>query len=795
MGWVGSEFASTTPARVVAPALRERAWIAVLVLGLAVTAAYFVAPASQQEGWYVGVGAASVVAMAVGVRVHRPTRPAGWYLLAAANFCFVAGDEASNVYTALTGRDVPTPSFSDALYLAGYPFMIVAVYLLARSAGFAATREHRIDAALISVGVLATGWQPLVEPAAGDTSVSLFGRLVTASYPVMDVGVLFIVVGAVISARASTVSQRLVALSIAVMLVADVVYLFATMRGTYANGDPVDAGWLLSYVLFAVAALHPSMAASTTPVPASDHLHPRRWLVVVSIASFLPLALLLLRAVRHHDLEFAAPVLFSIAAFAFVGVRVVLLFGRVGRQSRELAAQAESLQAALDARQALEADLRHRAFHDDLTDLPNRAWIRDRLDAALAGAAGCGRVAFCLADLDRFKAVNDTLGHRAGDAVLVEVARRLRELAGDGVIVGRLGGDEFACVLSGADEARATRAAQRIVDALSEPLEVDGRRIQLSGSVGLAMGDRTTSGATLLTQADTAMYAAKARGRNGWRRYEPSMGELLAEQLAITSAFSDALERDEFTVVYQPVFTVDCGRLKGFESLVRWDHPSLGPISPARFVPLAEETGFVVALGRWVLTTACHAAASWSGTPTVAVNVSARQLADPGLVADVAAALAGSGLASSRLVLEVTESAIMDDVEQATRTVEELKALGVVIAIDDFGTGHSSLAQLRDLPIDVLKIDRSFVSPLDGTTGCATSYVEAIVGLAHALGMSTVAEGVESQIQYDALRALGCDTVQGYLTGRPLDPGAADALAATAATAARPTLDAVVSAG
>ena len=738
------------------------AWIA-LAVGVGAVVAYFAVPTSFDENWYVAIGLASVIAIVVGVRRNRPARAAGWYLLAGANLAFVVGDEVGNAYSSVTGHEPPVPSIADLFYLSGYPLLIAGVVLLARAAGIAATRDHRVDAAVITLGAFAVGWEPLVASSAAGAG-GLLGRVVAVAYPVMDVGVLFIVVGTVISARSSTPALRLVAMSIVAMLVADVVYASPGAEDAYRLGDPLDAGWLFSYVLVGVAALHPSAGRSAPDAGVSHHVHPRRWIVVVSVAAFVPLALLLARAIDMGDPGFAAPVGFSIATFAFVGVRAVLLFGHVGRQAGELAAQAESLRTALAAQQTLEADLRHRAYHDDLTGLPNRAWIRDRLDDGLADPAG---VTLCLADLDRFKAVNDTLGHRIGDQVLVAVARRLTARPDDGVVVGRLGGDEFACVLPGTDPRAAARTAQWIVDSLREPIEVDGRRIQLSVSVGVAVSDATSTPATLPARADTAMYVAKNAGRDRWRSYEPAMGVHLVEQLTITNAFADALPEEQFSLLYQPVFQMTGGSLEGFEALVRWHHPSLGPITPERFVPLAEETGFVVPLGRWVLQTACRAAAGWPGRTTVAVNVSARQLADPGIVTDVASALVASGLPADRLVLEITESAIMDDVEQSAAVLGELKALGAVLAIDDFGTGHSSLSHLRDLPVDVLKIDRSFVAPLVQPSRAERAFVRAIVDLARALGMRTVAEGVEVQTQYDVLQALGCDTVQGYLTGRP----------------------------
>ncbi len=440
---------------------------------------------------------------------------------------------------------------------------------------------------------------------------------------------------------------------------------------------------------------------------------------------------------------------------------------------RDVSKERELTQTVQDRENALT----RLALHDPLTGLSNRSLLMDDLGRALRRQQQVGGlVAVFFIDLDRFKAVNDSLGHATGDQLLVAVASRLRQVLRSSDTVARLGGDEFAVVSEQLhDDADATEIAERVRRALVAPVPVDGQEVKTSASIGVALA--RSPGATpdeLLRDADTAMYQAKAVGRNRFEVFDPGMRARHVARRGLAEELRLALERDELRVLYQPEVDLTDESITGMEALVRWQHPTRGLLAPSEFIQVAEETGLVVPLGEWVLREACREMASHSGAPgqegaRVSVNLSARQLGQAGLVDTVRDVLAETGLAPTRLCLELTESGLMDDVDHALRAMLDLKALGIALAIDDFGTGYSSLSYLRRFPVDVVKLDRSFVAGL-GADSAATAIVAAALNLSHALGFGVVAEGVENEEQLVTLRALRCDRAQGYYWSRPVPP-------------------------
>jgi len=428
------------------------------------------------------------------------------------------------------------------------------------------------------------------------------------------------------------------------------------------------------------------------------------------------------------------------------------------------------LGAAIDVTEQRRAEARitHMAHHDALTGLPNRALFTTRLAEAIAEQArtGAGAALLCL-DLDKFKLVNDSLGHPAGDALLRTVADRITACLRGEDLVARLGGDEFAVLLRNPDAATVSAVAGRIIEALSRPVRLGDRECQVGVSVGIArLPEHGTDSDTLLRHADLALYRAKADGGSVAHCFEAAMDSWDRSRRRREADLHEAFARGDLTLAYQPVVGVRSREIVGFEALLRWHHPVEGAIPPSEFVPLAEDTGLIVPIGAWVLRQACAEASLWADPVRVAVNLSPVQFRDPGLVATVREALALSGLAPHRLELEVTESVLLAASEANVATLHALRDLGVRIAMDDFGTGYCSLSYLQKFPFDKIKIDRSFVSRL-GENPHSTAIVRAVIGLGASLGIVTVAEGVETEAQFAHLRADGCGEVQGYLFGRP----------------------------
>jgi diguanylate cyclase (GGDEF)-like protein/PAS domain S-box-containing protein len=432
----------------------------------------------------------------------------------------------------------------------------------------------------------------------------------------------------------------------------------------------------------------------------------------------------------------------------------------------------------ISERKELQDQLVHEAYHDALTQLANRALFRERVSEAVRTRGEDGEVTVLFLDLDGFKEVNDSLGHLAGDQLLVQVADRLRASVRDGDVVARFGGDEFAVLIespTGGDDAE--QVAQRIIDMLVEPFASESRNIHVQASIGLAAAglllESATDGAEqLMRNADLAMYKAKSAGGSGYSCYDPEMLSDLVARLELEADLRVALDRKQLQLHYQPTVDLATNEVIGFEALARWQHPERGMITPGEFIPLAEATGLIVPLGRWVLREACRQAVEWSkggdGRPAkMAVNVSVRQFDRSDLVEVVAEILAETGMPAEQLCLEMTESVLMTDTDGNLEQLRRLKALGVTLAIDDFGTGYSSLAYLRRFPVDTLKIDRSFVERLGALTD-DTALADTIVQLGNSLGMATVAEGIEEFGQLAALREMGCHFAQGYYFSRPV---------------------------
>jgi diguanylate cyclase (GGDEF)-like protein/PAS domain S-box-containing protein len=434
----------------------------------------------------------------------------------------------------------------------------------------------------------------------------------------------------------------------------------------------------------------------------------------------------------------------------------------------------------LRERKALEQKLTFQAFHDPLTRLANRSLFRERVEHALERRQS-GDTAVLFIDLDNFKTINDSLGHAAGDHVLVETAHRLRSALRAEDTAARLGGDEFGVLLEDADVTASARVAERIRSALGVPFWVVGQEVFISASIGIATREAGDTATELLRNADVAMYTAKTKGKARFEVFEARMHDAVVARLGLEAELRRAIDRREFVIHYQPIVKLQTGEVIGAEALVRWQHPTRGLVPPLEFIPLAEETGLIVPLGGWILREACRQLAEWQrlrggGEPFVMnVNLSSRQLVRDAIADEVAAAVDESGIRASWLVLEVTETVLMADPVVAATALGHIRELGVRVALDDFGSGYSSLSHLRRFPIDIVKIDKSFVDDV-ATDGVESAIARSIIELGRAMQIETVAEGIEAGEQAETLRSLGCGFGQGFFFARPLDPAAWEGL-------------------
>ena len=447
---------------------------------------------------------------------------------------------------------------------------------------------------------------------------------------------------------------------------------------------------------------------------------------------------------------------------------IVLLTSYLHDEARKSAA---TLAERLHQSEVLNGALEHQALHDLLTSLPNRRLLHDRVTQAIdAARVQASSVALLVIDLDRFKELNDTFGHQYGDVLLQQIGPRLSDLLEPGDTVARLGGDEFAVLLANADSARAEQIARRLLRALDRAFCIGDSSVDVGGSIGIALAPEHGADAdTLLRRADVAMYVAKRAGC-GFATYSPTQDQHSPDRLALVGDLRRAIETDELALVYQPKVDLDSGRCVGVEALLRWQHPQRGSVPPDQFIPLAEQTGLIKAVGRWVLNAALRQAREWLSEGRdvpIAVNLSMRDLHDPDLPEAVVGLLRRWQVPPSQLVVEITENGLMADPGRALQTITALRLMGIRIAIDDFGTGYSSLAYLKRLPVDELKIDRSFVREL-ATDDDDLAIVRSTISLGHDLGLIIVAEGIEDARTLERLRQLGCDVGQGYLIGRPM---------------------------
>jgi diguanylate cyclase (GGDEF)-like protein len=662
-------------------------------------------------------------------------RPA-WLCLGAGLACWAAADVAWSFHFARMAEP-PAVSWADALWLAFYPLSWAALVLLVRSRVDNFRASLSLDGAIGALAVAAVAAAFLVEPLTGDASGTLTFA-VNLAYPLGDVVLLCAVVAvfAMTGWRPGR-SWALLLAGLTVNALGDAVFIYQAAIGAWEDAPILDGVFAAAVLLLAAAAWHSSGERAPLRLEGFGLLVPPLAFAVVAIG--------LLAWSVEREVTSAAGYL-AVATLAGVLVRCALTFG-------------ENLRLA---------DSHRQARSDELTGLPNRRALFDALEHHLdrARRAG-GDVGLVVLDLDGFKELNDTLGHHAGDLLLGQIGPRLASrLRGDDLLA-RMGGDEFAAIVTGGD---AEALAWRLREALSQPFDIEGMTVHIDASAGIAVfPEHAGSPLALLQRADVAMYQAKG-DRTGVERYAAERDDHSRERLAMAGELRGAIERDEIVVHFQPQSALDGSGVRGVEALVRWQHPERGLVPPFQFLPLVEQIGLMRPLTMHVLDRSLAQCRAWLDDGTdlrVAVNLGAADLLDPRLPGDVAVLLSEHGVAADRLKLEITETIVMADPKRGRAVLDELRALGIAIALDDFGTGHSSLSYLKNLPIDELKVDRSFVMGIAGDERDA-AIVRSTVQLARSLGLRVVAEGVEDAETWSLLLDLGCDEAQGYHLARPL---------------------------
>ncbi|WP_448611715.1 putative bifunctional diguanylate cyclase/phosphodiesterase [Geodermatophilus sp. URMC 60] len=685
--------------------------------------------------WVFLVGlTALLVLRAVPVREDR----AVWLLFAAAVGSYTVGSLGYAIADA--GPDpIVRPAWFDVAFVGFHPLACAALFRMLRTRVRRLTSSMWLDA--VVTGLTAAAFAAAFAFGAY-LDLALRGAVLVALYPVADLLLLVLIAGAlVVIGRGAGAAWWWLTAGTALFVLTDTVYAYQVAHHTYAVGGPLDVGWGLAFVCYGLAACQAPRLRTTDPLPGV------RALVVPGLCAVGALLLLLIGYVQNGD-----PVAGGLAFGA-----VVAALARGTLTFREV--------------QAL-ADSRRQARTDELTGLPNRRRVFETLPAADAGMAAGSGTAVLVLDLDRFKEINDSLGHGVGDALLREVGPRLAGHLRSGDLLARLGGDEFVVLASGLGEDGALALARRVCATLGRPFQLAGMALSVQASVGIALGPRHSRHAEeLLQMADLAMYAAKA-GRSGPIVYDEQRHGSGRHRLEAVAQLRRAIADGELTLHYQPKLSLATGRVDGVEALVRWQHPERGLLPPDAFIELAESAGLMAALTSRVLDAALAQRRAWSDRGrelVVAVNVSPSNLVDERFPDEVAELLARHGVPATALVLEVTESLLVADRERAVRVLAGLREAGVGVSIDDYGTGYSSLAYLATLPVTELKLDRTFVGAMTGSARAA-SIVTSTVQLAHALGLVFVAEGAEDQATVDALAALGCDVVQGYHLSRALPP-------------------------
>lgn len=764
----------------------HRTWLVVLVLGIPLAALTVVlpAPAAQIGFLLIQFGTLAVTGHAVlGGRLAEASRTivTGWMLVVTGRAVWVGAAMYWNAIEIRAGAP-PYPSWVGVAFLVQYPLFVAGLLRVAQG-GRRAGRERdltrrapaagrvgpMLDVALITaVGAIAA-WAFVIDPYVRIPGVSGVETATAFAYVVLDLLVVAAFLRVVAFGDRPSPARLLLICGAAALVGGDVLYLTQVIGSghtVFLTGSGPDLLWLVWAIAVAAAALHPSAMRQTEPdrrVRDEPVLSRPRLVIFAVLALLVPAAPLLVPGAPAAAI---VPAVLGAAVVLLLVIRLSMLAVLVGRESADLA-QAHA------QREALRDELRHRAAHDPLTGLASRAALMSRLGST----APTADEVLLLIDLDAFADVNDEHGHTVGDQLLVEAAGRLRATLSRARLLARPGGDEFAALYPAAE---GEEAAGRALAALRPAYRLGGRDLHVTASAGLVAVGAGGDAAAALRDADLALYAAKAAGRDRAVTFHPELRDDLIRRSELAEGLHRALERGELELVYQPVVDMISGRMVAAEALLRWHRADGEQVSPARFIPIAEQSGRIVPIGWWTLTQACARVGAWYERYGVAVtvNVSAHQLREPDFANRVIAILREAGVPGEAVILELTESALITDAPAAESALQRLRERGVRVAVDDFGTGYSSLSYLMALPVDILKLDRAFTAPREGLNSRQYAITGAVLQLAASLELTTIAEGVETANQARVLRSLGCPLAQGFLYSPGVPPVALEALLA-----------------
>lgn len=729
---------------------------------------------------------------------------AGWGVVAAAQLSFTLGDLTWS-YLELVLKSPTFPSIADGLYLLFYPLFLVGIsFFISRKQNAIEWIKKAIDISIILVVSSLSYWIFLIAPIVhSSAAIPTMEKILTVAYPAGDLILLFALLIILYhrSVDINPVPLWILALGTVVMILADSIYSHQALMETYVTGSLLDFGWILSYILFALAGIAQSISVryyrTEDTLPLQVVLIVRKLSRVFGYVPYLWVvaAYLLLYFYKHEQYSVNEELLFLVVGyvFAIVIIRQLMVINenssllgslrlalnRVEHQAKELDQRNLALQEEIIERQRIQRQLAYDAIHDSLTGLANRILLMDRLEHALAivkrGVAYSFSILFL--DIDNFKLINDRFGHTIGDAVLCEIGQRIKQCTREMDTVVRFGGDEFIILLENTSDHHqsAILVAERVLKTVSQSIYIKGFELQLTCSVGILQGlSGYSNPEDILRDVDIALHQAKSNGKFRYEIFNESLGDYVLSRFEMENDLRHAISNRELFLQYQPIYVLESHTIAGFEALVRWLHPKKGLLMPSAFIQVAEETGLIVELGDWVLLEASEQMKKWHaeyphmGHLSISVNVSAKQISQMDFIDKVKRTLQVTGLKPSALHLEITETVMIGNLELVNELVSSLRDLGVKVLMDDFGTGYSSLRSVGNLTVDILKIDKSFIDDmLHGQRGY--EIIKAITHLAHGMGIDTVAEGIEQKEQLEKLVSLNCKYGQGYLFSRPLD--------------------------